>query len=203
MEHEPRRLTRRAGRIMRIRLNLATAPAENDHRFVFGAAILGVVAVGALIGLSWRAYNVWRADTVRREQLAAVQTDLDQLTRQRESLEDFFNKGDVVELRDRSAFLNALIQERSFPWTQIFMTFENLLPEGVRVVNIGPRLVSGHVELHMVVGSANDDAKLKFIRALEKSPEFSHIELASETRPQKTNDMDRVYLDLTAWYEAK
>jgi len=185
---------------MRIRLNLATSPLENDHRFVFGAAIVATIGVIALIGLSWKAYNVREANQARRAEIAAIQTEVNSLSERRQTLESFFNNQNILEVRDRSAYLNGLIQERSFPWTRIFMDFEAILPEGVRIVNIGPRLVAGHIELHMNVGAFSDEAKLKFLRALEKSKSFSHIALTSETRPQRSNDTDHVYLDLIAWY---
>jgi Tfp pilus assembly protein PilN len=175
---------------------------ENDHRFVFGAVVVGTVAILALFGLSWRAYNVRRADETRRAEIAEIQDEVNRLSQQRADLEAFFSTPSVMEVRDRSAFLNSLIQERSFPWTRIFMDFENLLPEGVRVVSIGPRLAGGHVELHMSVGATNDDAKLKFIRALEKSKTFTHIQLLAETRPLQSGDTDHVYLELIAWYAA-
>lgn len=187
---------------MRIRLNLATSPLENDHRFVFGAAIVAVIGVIAFVGLSWKAYNVQAANQARRAEISSIQNELNSLTERRQTLETFFNSQSVLEVRDRSAYLNGLIQERSFPWTRIFMDFEAILPEGVRVVNINPKLVAGHIELHMNVGAATDDAKLKFLHALEKSKSFSHVALTSENRPQRSNDTDHVYLDLTAWYAA-
>jgi Tfp pilus assembly protein PilN len=187
---------------MRIRLNLATSPLENDRRFNFGAGILIVVGVLALLGLTWRAYSVRRIDEARRLELAKVESDVAQLTRQRADLERYFDDPKVLEIRDRSAFFNSLIQERSFPWTRIFMDFEDILPEGVRIVNISPRLVKGHVELHLLVGAMTDEARLKFLRALEASHSFSHIALMSESRPQRQGDTDHVYLELIAWYAA-
>lgn len=187
---------------MRIRLNLATSPLENDHRFVFGAAIIAAVGVIALMGLSWKAYNTHAANQARRAEIASIQNEVNSLNERRQNLESFFNNTNILEVRDRSAYLNGLIQERSFPWTRIFMDFEAILPEGVRIVNINPKLVAGHIELHMNVGAVSDDAKLKFLRALEKSKSFSHIALTSETRPQRPTDTDHVYMDLTAWYAA-
>jgi hypothetical protein len=187
---------------MRIRLNLATSPLENDHRFVFGAAIVAAIGVIALVGLSWKAYNVRESNQARRAEISSLQNEVNSLTERRQTLESFFTSQSILEVRDRSAYLNGLIQERSFPWTRIFMDFESILPEGVRVVNINPRLVAGHIELHMNIGAATDDAKLKFLRALEKSKSFSHIALTSENRPQRATDTDHVYLDLTAWYAA-
>jgi Tfp pilus assembly protein PilN len=187
---------------MRIRLNLATSPLENDHRFVFGAAIIAAIGVIALVGLSWKAYDVNAANQARRAELSSIQSDVKSLTARRQTLETFFGNTDVLEVRDRSSYLNGLIQERSFPWTRIFMDFEGILPEGVRVSSISPKLVAGHIELKLKVGAVSDETKLKFLRALENSKSFSHITLVSENRPQRLNDLDHVTLDLTAWYLA-
>ncbi len=187
---------------MKVRLNLATSPLENDRRFVFGYALVGTVAVIALLALSWRAYTIRKANESRRVELAQIESEIARLTDQRQDLEAFFNDSKVVEIRDRSAFLNALIEERSFPWTRIFMDFENLLPEGARVTSISPRLVQGHVDLHLKIGATSDEAGMKFLRALESSRSFSHIALMSETRPERPSDVDRVYYELNVWYTA-
>jgi hypothetical protein len=185
---------------MRIRLNLATSPLENDHRFVFGAAIIASIGVIALLGLSWKAYNMRATNQARRAEISTIQNEVNSLNVRRQSLDSFFNRSDILEVRDRSAYLNGLIAERSFPWTQIFMDFEAILPAGVRIVNINPKLVSNHIELHMNVGAMSDEASSKFLVALEKSKSFSHVSLTSESRPQRLNDPDHVYLDLTAVY---
>ncbi len=187
---------------MRIRLNLATSPLENDHRFVFSAAIVAAVGVIALVGLSWKAYSVRAANQARRAEISSIQTEMNSLTARRQALETFFGNPDIMEVRDRSAYLNGLIQERSFPWTRIFMDFEGILPEGVRVTSISPKLVAGHIELKLKIGAISDEAKLKFLRALEASKSFSHVTLMSENRPQRAGDTDHVTLDLTALYLA-
>jgi Tfp pilus assembly protein PilN len=188
---------------MKVRLNLATAPLENDRRFVFGYALVGTVAVIALLLLSWRAISIRRANEARRTEMAQIETEMSQLSAQRTELETFFNDPNVVEIRGRSTFLNGLIEERSFPWTRIFMDFENLLPEGARVTSISPHLVTGHVELTLKVGAISDEAGLKFLHALEISKSFSHVTLKSETRPDRPADIDRVNYEMTAWYTAE
>jgi hypothetical protein len=49
----------------------------------------------------------------------------------------------------------------------------------------------------LTIGAANDDAKLKFLRALEESHQFSEIQLDSEV-PGKTGNQRVV--ELTAVY---
>ncbi len=80
------------------------------------------------------------------------------------------------------------------------MDLERSLPEGVRVVSIAPKMTEGRVEVKLVVGALSDESKLKFLRALEASKEFSRIQVLAETRPTRAGEADRVYLELTAWY---
>ncbi len=185
---------------MKVRLNLATSPLENRRRFAVGAALVGTLAIAALLLLSWHAYTVWRADKAVRVELTGLEKDMDGLRQQRRGLEEFFNQPENLKLRDRTAFVNALIEQRSFPWTKIFMDLERSLPEGVRVVSIEPKMNAGHVEVKLVIGAATDEGKLKFLRALEASREFSRIQLLAETRPDKPAQSDRVLLELVAWY---
>jgi Tfp pilus assembly protein PilN len=187
---------------MKVRLNLATEPLEGGRRFAFAAAAIGAVAVIAFIFLATHAYNVSREERQEKADLGQIQAQIADLDRQRSELELYFNDPAVLKVRDRAAFLNGLIEERSFPWTRIFMDLENLLPEGVRVVSISPKLAGDHIELHLVTGAVSDEAKLKFLRTLETSRSFSRIQVMSETRPEHKDDSDQVYLELVAWYEA-
>ena len=185
---------------MRVRLNLATSPLENNRRFLLGWSVLGVVAFIALAVLGFRAYRDWSADRALRRDVARLQSEMNQLTDRRRELVEFFNRPDNLRLRDRAAFLNTLIEQRSFPWTKIFMDLEEILPEGVRVISISPKMAAGRVEVKLTVGASNDDAKLKFLRALEASKAFSRIQLLAETRPVRQGEADQVQLELLAWY---
>ena len=82
------------------------------------------------------------------------------------------------------------------------MDLEQSLPEGVRVVSIEPRLVGDHLELRLLIGTTNDEGKLKFLRALEGSSDFSSIEVLSEGRSERPTDADHIVLSLQARYSA-
>ena len=185
---------------MKVRLNLATSALESNRRFAAGAVLIGTVAVAALVILSWHAYGARQTEKANRIALASLQKQMDSLRIERRRLEAYFNRPDIRQQRERSAFLNALIAQRSFPWTKIFMDLERSLPEGVRVVSIAPKMTEGRVEVKLVVGALSDESKLKFLRALEASKEFSRIQVLAETRPTRAGEADRVYLELTAWY---
>lgn len=154
----------------------------------------------ALLLLAFTAYRGWNANRKFRAEMASAQKATGDLLQKRHELEAFFNRPDNRIMRDRAAFLNGLIEQRSFPWTKIFMDLERSLPPGVRVVSISPRMNAGRVEVKLTIGATSDEGTLKFLRALENSREFSHIELLSETRPARPDQSDRIILELSALY---
>lgn len=185
---------------MKVRLNLSTSPLESNRRFALGATVIGTIAVVALLFLSYRTYSDWRSDKALRARQDSLELQIAKLQQQRKGLSDFFENSQTVARRQRAAYLNALIQQRAFPWIKIFMDLERILPEGVRVVSIEPKLSGDNVQLTVLVGAASDESKLKFLKALESSPEFSRIELLSENRPARAEQADRVMLTLQAQY---
>jgi type IV pilus assembly protein PilN len=189
---------------MKVRLNLSTSPLESNRRFALGATIVGTIAVIALLALSFSTLSVWRRDKVMTARQDSLELQIARLQQQRQSLSDFFENPQTVQRRQRAAYLNSLIQQRAFPWIKIFMDLERILPEGVRVVSIEPKMSGDAVQLTVLVGAMSDDSKLKFLKALETSPSFSHIELLNETRPTTerpgTEQSDRVMLSLQAQY---
>ena len=185
---------------MKVRLNLSTSPLEGNRRFTVGATLIGTLAVAALLLLSYRTYSVWQSDKALRAQRDTFEIRIAKLQQERQGLSGFFENPQTVQRRQRAAYLNSLIQQRAFPWIKIFMDLEQILPEGVRVVSIEPKLASDTVQLTFIVGAMSDESKLKFLKALESSPEFSHIELLSETRPARPDQFDRVLLSLQAQY---
>jgi Tfp pilus assembly protein PilN len=185
---------------MKVRLNLATAPLENQRRFVLGAALGGGLALGLLVVLSMQVYRNWRSSSEVRAETGQLQGDLARFREERRALEDFFNTPDAKRIRDRADFLNGLIQQRSFPWTKIFENLEEKMPAGVRVVSISPKMDKGRVEVKLTVGANSDENKIKFLQALEESAEFSRVQVVSENRPMRS-DGDALLLEVVAWYK--
>lgn len=185
---------------MKVRLNLATSPLENHRRFLLGAVAAGLLALALLAVLSLQTYRNWRDDSEIRDETVGLQGELAAFRDQRRQLEDFFNTPEARRIRDRADFLNELIQQRSFPWTKIFMDLEDRLPRGVRVVSISPRMEGGSVQVNLIVGATSDENKIQFLQQLEESPEFSRVQLVSETRPQ--TEGDALVLEIVAWYKS-
>ncbi|MBI1737993.1 MAG: hypothetical protein HYR58_01955 [Acidobacteria bacterium] len=187
---------------MKVRLNLATSPLVNNRRFVLGSTLLGAAALLALVVLSSSAFRNWNANRNVRNEMADLNRKMRDFREQRKDLDEFFKRPETKKIMDRAAFLNALIEQRSFPWTKMFTDLERMLPEGVRVVSISPRMAGGRVEVKLNVGAQTDEGKLKLIETLEKSTEFERIQVVSESRPTRAEEGDRVLLELVAFYTA-
>jgi type IV pilus assembly protein PilN len=186
---------------MKVRLNLATKALETHRRFLATSGAIGVVAGILFLGLGWHVYSVRKADEALRVKAAAIRQEMTGLEQQRNELERFFAQPENARLHDRSAFLNTLIDEQSLNWTQMFMDLEKILPAGVRVVSIEPAHEKGRVTVKLLVGASSDEAKLKFLHALEASPAFTHLELVSD-RINTTGapGADHVEMELTVVY---
>ncbi len=185
---------------MKVRLNVATQPLESHRRFIAGATALGVVGLVALVLLSTSVYHTWRHNRGERETISHYQNQLVAMSAERQELAGYFNSAKTKTVMDRAAFLNSLIDQRSFPWTKIFTDLEKVLPPGVRVVSIAPKMQNGQVDVKLVVGASSDKGKIDFLDALQASPAFSHVRVNSETRATESEGTDQVDVDLDAVY---
>jgi Tfp pilus assembly protein PilN len=82
----------------------------------------------------------------------------------------------------------------------MFMDLERVLPPGVRVISIEPKQENGHIKVKFTMGATSDDAKLTFLKALEDSNTFTHIELTTTTHPTSGPSGDQIVIELTAEY---
>jgi hypothetical protein len=189
---------------MKVRLNLATKALQTHRRFLLTSGLVGGAAGLLFLILAVHVIKVRSADAQMRRKMAQVREQLADLQQQNHNLEVFFNEPENARLHDRSMFLNTLIDERSFNWTMMFMDLEKTMPSGVRVVSIEPKQVKGRIEVRFKVGAQSDEAKLKFLKALESSHAFSQIELLS-TYAARQGDVaagsnDQLVLELSAIY---
>src|SRR5262249_51904028 len=186
---------------MKVRLNLSTKPLQTHRSFLAGAGVVGAVAAVFFLALGWHVYSVRKADESLRAKVAQLRQEMVQLEAQRRDLEAFFQQPENARLHERSAFLNTLIDEQSLNWTRMFMDLEKIMPSGVRLLTIEPKHENGRVQVKIVIGAMNDEAKLKFLHALEGSPAFTHVELVAEkAATSSAAGLDRMEIELHAIY---
>jgi type IV pilus assembly protein PilN len=188
---------------MKVRLNVATNPLQTHRKFLAASGLLGAIAGIVCLALGWHVYSVRKSNETTRARAAAVRHEMLGLMGKRDELETFFKEERNAKLNQRSTFLNSLINEESLNWTQMFMDLEKIMPTGVRLVSIEPAHEKGQVLVKLQIGAISDEAKLKFIRALENSPAFKDVKVDHQTfsEPQDaTGDLDRLHVQLSAVY---
>lgn len=188
---------------MKTHFNLATAPLENNRRFIAGASALAVLALAAMVVLSLHAVSARRANRTMRAQIDNLRSQIRISLRQQDALRTEFKSAQAEEALKRSTFLNSLIEARTFPWTKMFADLEQILPPGVRVISISPQMDSdGTVRVALSIGAVNDDQALKFLNSMSSSPVFSPMHVTQETHPAKApqGGDDTVLVSLEAHY---
>jgi type IV pilus assembly protein PilN len=188
---------------MKVRLNLATNPLQTHRKFLAVSGLIGALAGIIFLGLGWHVYSVRKSNEALRARAAAMRQEMIGLMGQRDELESFFKQPENARLYERSTFLNSLIDEQSLNWTQMFMDLEKIMPTGVRLVSIEPAHEKGQVKVKLLIGAISDEAKLKFMRALENSPAFREVKEDHElyVDPQAgSGDLDRLQVQLNVVY---
>lgn len=175
-----------------LQLNLATHPFENRRRFyvlsLAGMAVLLAITV-FLLGIFAR--NYIRGRDIAR-QTSRLNAEMARLDREQKRLNELLERPDVMDIMDRSQFLNLLLHQKAVSWTQIFMDLETLMPQRVQVVSVRPVVREGaaanpglmEMDLQMTVSSDSMAGLLELLRRMEKSDRFRQPVLRLETPPQ-------------------
>jgi len=185
---------------MRIPVNLATKPMETHRRFLTVCGTLIAVFALSFPGLAWHVYSVRKADEAYRVQNENLRMEIDSLIKQRAELDRFFTQPENAKLHDRGAYINSIIDAQSLNWTRMFLGLEKVLPGGVRVLNIEPKLENGQAAVKLTVGALTEDAKRNFLTALERSDAFSKVELINVRMGIPGTAGDPIVLELTVRY---
>ncbi len=187
---------------MRVRLNLATKPMETHRRFLVGGGLSVFAAAVVFLALGWHVYSVRKGAAEIRTRTERMSQEFAKYEAQRQELDSYFKQKDIASLHDRAAFINGIIDARSFNWTQMFMDLEHTLPPGVRVIRIEPKQAGGHVEVKLTVGATNDEAKLNFLHILATSKHFSDVAEQTDVSPGAGSNVggDQRIVQLTTTY---
>jgi type IV pilus assembly protein PilN len=157
---------------MQISLNLATrpfadlGPAIKRLRIAMGA--LALISIGLGIGLHFL--------HAKAEQARARDHSLDgsiaRIAREKQHYTEMMHQPDNAELLAQSQALNQLFDQKSFSWTLAMEDLETVLPGGVQVTQIEPKIdKEGKITISLrVVGPR--DREVDLVKNLEHSRRF-------------------------------
>lgn len=161
--------------MLRYHLNLATNPFVNYRKYyLLGLLLLVLGSLGA-------AYSVNHYMKLRGENraglldLSSKQKELGRLSEQEVKLKEQLEQPRTLDELDRVTFYNTLIQERTFPWTELFQDLESVIPYNTQVTQIRQKAGPGGVTVEMVYMGQNVGDAVKFLRNLSESGKFRNI----------------------------
>ena len=166
---------------MRITLNLASRPFFELRPVLLRLRVLaGVLAALALVLfllLRQAEVKADRAEAVAHKWNLASQ----QLQQEWQQDQALMQQPDNAATLQRSDFLNQLFRRKSFSWTTAMMDLERVLPQGVQVTSIDPRMTKdGRVMMRLRVNGPRDKV-VNLVSNLEKSPHFIEPRVTGET----------------------
>lgn len=188
---------------MRVPINLASEPLENLRPLRAGitiAALAVLVLAGALLRREWSERIDFRSTT---DQIARLELDVEALESEQQKLEGTLNTPDAQRIRERSAYLNSLIQQKSLSWTKMFMDLEEILPQQARITSIRPgRSDSQEAELNLTAVATTMQPLIEFVKNLESSSQFGSAHVGTLRYPGRAASGDHdIAIEVTTRYQ--
>ena len=163
-----------------IRGNLATRPFYNER------AAHALLAAVALVVVFLTVFNVFRVLTLSSRNTALsvdIRRDEETATRLRAEaarLRARINQRELPQVMAGAREANALIDRRTFSWTEFFNLIEKTLPENVMLTSVSPMVDHGRTIVDMTVMGRRAEDIDSFMEQLEATGAFRSVLPRSE-----------------------
>ena len=187
---------------MRLDINLASHPYEDAPSFYKRAFIaLGIVVV-LTAGLMFYAIRGTRNTRQISRQLDAVNHEISDLDQREAESRAILERPENRGTREQSQFVNSLLAQRAFSWTQVFADLEKIMPTRVHVVSISPALTkTNDLAIKLTVAGDSREKALELVHKLELSRHFRDPRVLNEIAKQAgQGNSDTIEFQLTALY---
>ena len=165
-----------------LRTNLSTRPFYNARAVQTVLGTLGLIVVAITL------YNVVTIArlTVQQRSLSAraveAEREAERLRTEAVGIRARIDARELTVVAGEAREANAIIDQRTFSWTELFQTFEMTLPPEVRITAVQPRLgQDGTFHVGVLVEARRAEDVDQFVEALEKSGTFHNV-LPSDDR---------------------
>jgi Tfp pilus assembly protein PilN len=185
---------------MNFPVNMATKPMETRRFFLTVCGFLIALFALPFPWLVWHVHSVRKSYSTFQVHNQMSAKEIGSLIKEREELVRFFSEPENAKLHDRAAFINSIIEGQSLNWTRMFLALERVLPGGVRVLNIEPKLENGQAAVKLTVGAISEESKRNFLSALEQSGDFSKVELSNVRMSSQSTAGDPIVMELQVKY---
>jgi Tfp pilus assembly protein PilN len=158
-----------------LKANLATRPFYNER------AIHVLVGVAAAIVLVVTVLNVSRVVTLSRHSTelsshtSADRAEAARLSTEAMGIRRTINKDELASVMSAAEEANALIDQRTFSWTEFFNQIEATIPPDVMLTSVRPSFKDGVTSVSMVVLGRRAADVDEFVEKLEGTGAFENV----------------------------
>lgn len=162
-----------------LRTNLATRPFYNER------AIHVLVAAAAAIVLLLTVLNVSRVVTLSRHstdlssRTSAARAEAVRLSTEATRIRRTINKDELAAIVGAAQEANALIDQRTFSWTEFFNHIEATIPPDVMLTSVRPSFKDGVTSVSMIVLAKKPADVDEFVEKLEATGAFESVLVAN------------------------
>jgi len=187
---------------MRLDINLASQRYEDARQFWLrwgtGVALVAILTLGLL---AFTAMNVIYARN-DRVIISSLRAQIAKRDRDKATAEAILNKPQNRTIRDRSQFLNDLIDRKAFSWTAVFEDLEKVMPARLHVVSIHHEMGDEQrLKIKLVVAGESRERALELVRRMEESPRFKEPQIKSDSSQLNSQTPgDKVESEIIAFY---
>jgi hypothetical protein len=180
-----------------LRTNLSTRPFYNERGVRTGLSALAALALGLTL---FNAYEIMRLQGQSRDARQTIaQNDAQaiEMRDQAQVIRRSIDKEKLASVEAAASEANALIDRRTFSWTELLNQFQATLPPDVRIAGVMPqRDDEGRRLVQISVFSRRIEDLEQFMDALEKTGAFSGV-LPRSDQPDESGTLRS---ELQAYY---
>lgn len=186
-----------------LRTNLSTRPFYNER------AVHVLLAAAAVVVLALTAYNVVRivqlsrANTELASRVNREHQEANELTQQAAAIRRTINNEELAAIVQAAGEANALIDQRTFSWTEFFNHIEATIPPEVMLTSVKPTVREGTTQVGMAMLGRRAEDIDEFIEKLEATGGFTDCLIARQDRTQAGLYQVGVECTYTGLFEAE
>src|ERR671913_4699 len=159
-----------------LRTNLSTRPFYNERGVRAGLAALGALAVGLTLFNAVEIVRLQGQSRDSRETIARNEAQAIDLREKARVIRRSIDRAKLEAVQIAATEANALIDRRTFSWTELLNQFELTLPPDVRIAGVLPQSdEAGRRLVQVSVYSRRIEDVEEFMDALEKTGAFSGV----------------------------
>jgi|SRR4051794_11950777 Tfp pilus assembly protein PilN len=162
-----------------LRANLATRPFYNERAIHFLLGIAAVIVLAITVLNVSRIVTLSRRSTELSSRTDAARSEASKLSTEASRIRTTINKDELVHVVNSAQEANALIDQRTFSWTEFFNQIEATIPPDVMLTSVRPSFKDGITRVTMMVLGRRTEDLEEFIEKLEATGFFEDINRAS------------------------